>query len=104
MNDIEGTDIGYGFTIHTFRTSDSDEPVGAIIEGPAAEQCLYKNAFTEGRCAGSIRWSTWDWEGLDPSRPIWELVQEEPLSLQPSIQCKCQGQHGYITDGKYVPA
>ena len=35
---------------------------------------------------------------------FWTIVQEEPLTVTPSILCKECGLHGFITDGKWVPA
>lgn len=35
--------------------------------------------------------------------PGWMVVQEEPLTLSPSIQADC-GLHGFIRDGRWVPA
>lgn len=39
--------------------------------------------------------------------PAWELVSKDPLTISPSILCVpphgC-GIHGFITDGKWVPA
>jgi hypothetical protein len=34
----------------------------------------------------------------------WRVVQQEPLTVQPSINCTACGTHGWITDGKWVPA
>jgi hypothetical protein len=36
--------------------------------------------------------------------PRWELVQEEPLTLAPSILCRACGNHGFIQAGRWVPA
>lgn len=34
----------------------------------------------------------------------WDLVSEEPLTLSPSLLCLACGHHGFIRDGKWVPA
>lgn len=34
----------------------------------------------------------------------WQLVQADPLTVTPSIHCLRCGTHGFITDGKWVPA
>jgi hypothetical protein len=34
----------------------------------------------------------------------WEVVQEEPLTLSPSLACRHCSHHGWIRDGKWVPA
>lgn len=37
------------------------------------------------------------------SERVWKVEQLEPLTITPSIQCSC-GEHGHITDGRWVPA
>ena len=39
----------------------------------------------------------------EPGRS-WKLKSREPLTLTPSIQCTVCGNHGFVTDGKWVPA
>lgn len=34
---------------------------------------------------------------------MWDVVQEEPLTLSPSLLCSC-GHHGFIREGKWVTA
>lgn len=37
--------------------------------------------------------------------PVWDTVQQEPLTLSPSIQCVGHAHHhGFIRDGKWVQA
>lgn len=36
--------------------------------------------------------------------PRWELVQEDPLTMAPSILCRICGNHGFIQNGLWVPA
>lgn len=38
----------------------------------------------------------------NPNRPLWSVTNEDPLTLEPSIQTPCC--HGYIRDGEWVPA
>lgn len=33
----------------------------------------------------------------------WTLVSKDPLTLTPSVACSC-GDHGFVTDGKWVRA
>lgn len=58
----------------------------------------------------------WDGFGIDPEDPFlwatlplhettgWVIVQREPLTVTPSIHLVNCGCHGFITDGKWVPA
>jgi hypothetical protein len=34
----------------------------------------------------------------------WDLVQLEPLTISPSLLCHACGHHGFIREGKWVPA
>jgi len=52
-------------------------------------------------CAGSITFDVPEAEGL--RGPRWHVVSWEPLTITPSILCSC-GNHGFITDGRWVPA
>ena len=41
---------------------------------------------------------------LDPARPRWQVVSWEPLTLSPSVLCTACQAHGWIRDGRWVPA
>lgn len=34
----------------------------------------------------------------------WNLISENPLTLSPSLLCRACGHHGFIQNGKWVPA
>jgi hypothetical protein len=38
------------------------------------------------------------------SGPRWQLIQENPLTINPSILCRGCGLHGFIRQGKWVDA
>lgn len=40
----------------------------------------------------------------DAHGPRWQLVSLAPLTISPSILCRSCGLHGFITDGRWVPA
>lgn len=54
-------------------------------------------------CSGAVTFNTEAMVRTQPERALWTVVSEDPLTLSPSIQCSC-GDHGFITDGKWVPA
>ena len=35
---------------------------------------------------------------------VWSVLQEEPLTLSPSLLCLACGHHGFIREGRWVPA
>lgn len=39
-----------------------------------------------------------------PGRALWTVEQWEPLTLWPSLLCRACGHHGFIRDGRWVPA
>lgn len=43
-----------------------------------------------------------DW--WSPGSPTWEVISEEPLTLSPSLACQACGHHGWVRDGRWVPA
>lgn len=46
--------------------------------------------------------------GYAPLKPQtddgWDLIALEPLTISPSLLCNACGHHGFIRDGKWVPA
>jgi hypothetical protein len=34
----------------------------------------------------------------------WDVLSTEPLTLSPSLRCRRCGHHGFIRDGRWVPA
>lgn len=36
--------------------------------------------------------------------PVWTVEQADPLTLSPSIKCRSCGNHGFVREGKWVPA
>lgn len=48
-------------------------------------------------CAASAFWRKID------DRPVWKLVEEQPLTLEESIRCDC-GLHGWIRKGVWEHA
>ena len=52
-------------------------------------------------CMGGITLDVPEAAGLAGAR--WTLVAYDPLTVAPSFLCDC-GDHGFIRDGKWVPA
>jgi hypothetical protein len=40
-----------------------------------------------------------EWRG-----PRWTLQKEDPLTISPSIRCRACGLHGFIQEGRWIPA
>lgn len=43
------------------------------------------------------------WEPEPSGGTVWTLHSVEPLHIEPSVLCNC-GDHGFIRDGRWVPA
>lgn len=54
------------------------------------------------KCGGSVTFDVPEAEGI--SGPHWTVEQWEPLTISPSILCRRCGHHGFIQDGRWVPA
>jgi hypothetical protein len=44
------------------------------------------------------------WLPVERTPDSWQLVAVEPLHIEPSVLCTACGDHGFIRDGKWVPA
>lgn len=70
---------------------------------------LIKHATSEGNpCMGSVVFDTPEvrriYEVVKPTgSAVWQVESWVPLTLSPSILCSC-GDHGYIRDGRWIPA
>jgi hypothetical protein len=87
-------DLGGGHTF-TFLVDATGGRCGGIHEHPARTG---EGNLGEGRCGGAI---TFRGHG-DGSQ--WDVVQEDPLTLSPSLHCQCCGSHGWIRAGKWEEA
>lgn len=118
MRDAPDLDLGSGVTLSWTSFSPDrelnpkwvdvpDEPrFGALIEHP--------NPRTEtGRCCGHVYLDGPVTRRVlsDPERRIWAVQSWDPLTISPSVLCRGRntdgtecGFHGFIRDGKWVPA
>jgi hypothetical protein len=48
-------------------------------------------------CMGGFDWAS-------PDGPNWTLVSMQPFHVEPSIHCLTCDEHGFIRDGKWIPA
>lgn len=95
--DGEPVDIGHGVTITP--AFDGEQVVG-VHEGhldPQGRSCMGWVPF-EG--------TSWAQGFADDGVPIttWTVEQLDPLTISPSVLCRTCGNHGFIRDGRWVPA
>lgn len=88
----------------------NDPPQGAIALG---HDTFYTKLFQNGVWVGITEWhregdgyeaGSVGFTGRFDHPTTWELISEDPLTLSPSIACGQCGHHGFIRDGRWVPA
>ena len=68
----------------------SDEPIG-LIE--------FHRLPGGSWCEGVVHF-----KGAGEGHPEWDIIQDDPLTLSPSILCRTCGSHGYIEGGRWRSA
>lgn len=71
----------------------------AEVDGVVEQQGVWEAHRTPSGdvCVG---WAQW----IGPGDRNWRLISLDPLHIEPSLLCRTCGNHGYIHDGKWVPA
>lgn len=76
---------------------------GVIVE--------HLNPHTGRRCHGAVIFDSPTARRIEPEgRALWTVVSLDPLTVEPSVLCRFPGEngecgdHGYIRDGRWVPA
>lgn len=91
-------DIGHGVQI---------EIVHSTLAGGTAVGLDYEHPTGDSRkCVGFIYFDTPQVRRVftPGDGRMWTVEQEVPLTLSPSLLCRACGHHGYIRDGRWVPA
>ncbi len=66
---------------------------------------LYRHPAPDGsECGGSVIFEGEAASRVMPKHPKWTVDSWEPLTLSPSLLCKSCGHHGFIKQGRWVPA
>lgn len=70
------------------------DPIGAVVEHVKADGST---------CKGSILFDCDAARMAFAGQDRWTVEQWDPLTLSPSLLCAC-GDHGFVREGKWVPA
>lgn len=102
--DLQLQDIGHD--VYISRVVDGDGNWIGILEWHECvrglnRQQLAQNATESGVSAGGVYF---DNAPPDVKGPRWQKLQDDPLTILPSILCRTCGLHGWIRDGQWVPA
>lgn len=102
-------DLGLGHSL-TYHQWAPDRELNPQYDGiPDIERVgatIYHHKPDGTPCVGGI---TFDLPNLPAgflARPRWQVISWEPLHIEPSVLCKVEGcgDHGWIRDGRWVPA
>lgn len=83
------TDIGHGLSI-AYYSSKTHERAGIFLKDA--------NCKIHDECIGSVPFT-----GRAEWNVTWEVLQDDPLTLNPSIQRTPCELHGYIRNGRWEP-
>lgn len=98
MSDTAPVDIGHGVTAALRLAEGLKEHLG-IDDGVPVGALLTHACSARG---GTV---VQDFIPVVPySSSGWALDSRDPMTLSPSVQWTCCGLHGFVRDGKWVPA
>lgn len=96
-----GESIGSGHTIRYYTgTSTGDTRIGLIDSHVRADNGLICEGSVLFNLPGAERYRSTRQDGT--LTPMWTVVSEHPLTLDPSLLCTSCGDHGFIREGKWV--
>ena len=97
-------DLGHGHTLQ-FTSWSPDRELNPQYDGIPDIPKIGAIVDTGNGCENSIMF---DLPGvrevIGPDRPVWQVQSWEPLTLSPSLLCPLCGDHGFIREGRWVPA
>jgi hypothetical protein len=105
--DEVGEDIGYGHELRFFSWS-PDRELNPQYEGiPDCDRAglivLHPGLTETDVCMSSVNFDSAP-EPVIRNRPTWHVESWEPFTLSPSLLCRRCGDHGFIQNGRWVPA
>jgi len=99
MSDTPLLDVGHGLQAglrlsEGFPDLEDGVPVGVLLSHPCA-----------ARGGGVVEdFIPIDYPGNVLPERHWRLTAREPISIEPSVHYTCCGVHGFLREGKWVPA
>jgi hypothetical protein len=88
-------DIGYGVQIAYRSWGDHDK--GGLVDE-------HDRPDGKGRCYGGVQFDLPGMRDDFSEDQIWQVESWEPLTISPSLLCRICGHHGWIREGRWVPA
>jgi hypothetical protein len=100
MSDTAPIDIGHGLTA-ALRLADGLQKALGIEDGEPVGALLTHACKARG---GAVVQDFIPTEPRVSAIPPWSLDCRDPITLSPSVQWTCCGLHGFVRNGKWVPA
>lgn len=103
-------DLGHDHFLSYFRWAPDDLPENVARYGtplPCVEKAgaTVRHASKAGAdCLSAVHFDIPEMLLFGGDRNVWKVKSWEPLTLSPSLLCIRCGDHGFIRDGKWVPA
>lgn len=100
------TDIGHGVRIE-FTGHAEYERVGLLVEHPRGDGGWYAQHPPEDPSEPCMSSALFDLSHVRehfPDQNFWTVESFEPLTLSPSLLCRLCGHHGFIREGRWIPA
>ena len=102
----EPIDLGSGHTLRFTSWAPDRDLNPQYADLPDVERfgaIIYHSTPDGAPCLGAIIFDGSVARRVTPDHPFWTVQRWEPLTVTPSLLCHC-GDHGFIRDGRWVPA
>jgi hypothetical protein len=96
-SDPEQLDLGHGVTAR-WASWARYERAGVIESHPR------RGGDAGSRCEAALLFDLPGVRYAFSGRHVWTVEKWHPLTLSPSVLCRTCGNHGYIRDGRWLPA
>lgn len=107
----EEIDLGHGHFMRFVRWAPDDLPAnrerfGYPLPDVARAGLILRHPRPNGagECEAAIHFDLPELRAHVPTRGRWQVQAWDPLTLSPSLLCTACGDHGFIREGKWVPA
>lgn len=104
---IKVIDIGHDHSMRYFRWSPDRElnpQYDGIPDEPKAGIIIDHKKPDGTECSGVCHFDTPVMQKVFPEANHWQVESWDPLTMSPSILCRTCGDHGFIREGRWVPA